>query len=436
MKTPGQTINEMPTGTFTTLSKVAPIGSLQARRDKTGTVSLFWRYSIGTKSERVTIGIYDSAAPPRSLTPTVKGYSVAAAIRSAEALAVEHHQHRAEGGRPALLALEKAQGQAEADMAARASLFTLKNLLTDYVDHQRVLGKVSSKDAQNIFQNHVFKPWPDLAALPACDITDEQFADMMRRLVELGKGRTANKLRTYAAAAYALAKAARTNPAVPVRFKGYGIRLNPAADTSPDRASNRADKNPLSTTEMQTYWRNVKAMGGFEGAVLTLHLLTGGQRIDQFLRLQTADVMPDTITLFDGKGRPGAGLRTVVLPLTAPAAAAIAQISPIGKYAISLTAGETHIWDTALTKWAKRAATGIDGFTPKRIRSGVETLLAKLGIPEGIRGRLQSHGISGVQNRHYDGHDYLNEKRQALGALLAALVDEGFSNVVPLHKAA
>jgi hypothetical protein len=30
---------------------------------------------------------------------------------------------------------------------------------------------------------------------------------------------------------------------------------------------------------------------------------------------------------------------------------------------------------------------------------------------------LQSHGLTGVQARHYDGHDYLPEKRMALETL-------------------
>lgn len=418
----------MTTGKFTTLSKVIPCGSLQARRDKSGAVSLYWRYSIGSKSERVIIGIYDSSSPPRSLSPTAKGYGVAAANRAAEELAAEHYQHKADGGRPALLVQQKAKAKALADSADMASQYTLKNLLNDYVDHQQTLRKQSAKDAQSIFQNHVINAWPMVADLPASDVTDEQFADMMRRLIEMGHGRTANKLRTYAAAAYALAKTARTDPTVPVRFKGYGIRLNPAADTAPYRSSNNADKKPLSAAELQVYWSNVKAMGGFEGAVLTLHLLTGGQRIDQFLRLLTVDVMPNTITLFDGKGRPGSGLRKIVLPLTAPAAVSLTKINPVGKYAISLNNGEKHVWDTAFSKWSKHAAVGICDFKPKRIRSGVETLLASKGISKEIRGRLQSHGISGVQAKHYDDHDYMDEKRNALSELLSALESQETSS--------
>jgi hypothetical protein len=34
---------------------------------------------------------------------------------------------------------------------------------------------------------------------------------------------------------------------------------------------------------------------------------------------------------------------------------------------------------------------------------------------------LQSHGLTGVQYRHYDGHDYLPEKRRALELLFEAI---------------
>jgi hypothetical protein len=37
---------------------------------------------------------------------------------------------------------------------------------------------------------------------------------------------------------------------------------------------------------------------------LRLHLLTGGQRIEQLVTLKTAKVAETEITLFDGKGRP------------------------------------------------------------------------------------------------------------------------------------
>ena len=72
-----------------------------------------------------------------------------------------------------------------------------------------------------------------------------------------------------------------------------------------------------------------------------------------------------------------------------------------------------------LAGWA-RALVGdsIKGVQLKRIRSGVETLLAAQGVSREVRGHLQSHGLTGVQARHYDGHDYLPQKRHALAVLV------------------
>ena len=63
----------------------------------------------------------------------------------------------------------------------------------------------------------------------------------------------------------------------------------------------------------------------------------------------------------------------------------------------------------------------IHGFKAKRLRSGVETLPAGAGMSKEVQGRLQSHGISGVQARHDDGHDYMLEKREALELLFKLL---------------
>lgn len=422
LPTAGQTINELPPGVFKTLNKIRPMGALQVRKQATGAVSFYWRYSVGERSERVPIGLYDSAAAPKSMTPTSRGYSVAAAIRAAEALAIEHHQHRDEGGRPALVAARRHAEEAAEEAKALAAKHTLENLLTAYCDHLEALNRRSHRDARSIFKLHVLDTWPRVAGTPAREVTGEQFADMMRRLIEAGKGRTANKLRSYARAAYQVAKSAKSKPSIPLAFKAYEITSNPVGETEPDESQNRPDKRPMSVDELRTYWRAIKEVPGTKGAALRFHLLTGGQRIEQLVNLRTADVQPESFVLYDGKGRPGRPPRPHVVPLTKQAAAALAECEPKGEFALSTDGGKTHIAATTLSAWAVEAAGGtIEDFQAKRIRSGVETLLASVRVPQDIRGRLQSHGIAGVQARHYDGHDYMQEKRTALEALQKAL---------------
>lgn len=96
----------------------------------------------------------------------------------------------------------------------------------------------------------------------------------------------------------------------------------------------------------------------------------------------------------------------------------------------------THINGTTLSDWAKVAVgDAIADFSIKRIRSGVETALASVRVSMEVRGHLQSHGIAGVQRRHYDAHDYLEEKTQALEALWNLITQEETTNVIPIRAA-
>lgn len=439
-KTPGEIINELPVGGFAKLSKVQHAGSLEARKLSSG-VALYWRYTLAGKTERVLIGNYHAKAPPKATEPTARGYSVEAARLAAQDLAKAHKENLAHGGHRGLLEAEaeaerlKAEAQADAIRKAEAikteaAKYNLTKLLDAYCDHIERLGRRSHKDARSIFRIHVNEAWPEIAATPANQVTGEQVADMMRKTLESGKGRTANKLRSYIRAAYQTALLARSKASIPVQFKEYRITHNPAAETAPDENQNNPDKNPLSAQELRDYWQIIKPMPGFKGAVLRLHLLTGGLRIEQLVALKTSNVTGNAITLYDGKGRPGKAPRPHSVPLLADAARALAECKPEGVYAISTDGGKTHLAATSLSRWAVVAAESIPGFATKRIRSGVETLLASARISTDIRGRLQSHGISGVQARHYDGYDYMDEKRQALETLFRLLNEPETDNVL------
>ncbi|MEZ0192167.1 tyrosine-type recombinase/integrase [Ralstonia solanacearum] len=324
----------------------------------------------------------------------------------------------------------------ERDARKRAEHFTLRRLLTDYADYLQAQGKPSHRDARSIFKNHVFIPWPTTCKMAACIVTHHEVAMFMRKAMDKGHSRTANKLRSFMMAAFQLAITASSNPKTPLCFHGYGVTSNPAAATVPDDSANQPDKNPLSLQELRSYWQAIKDLEGIRGAALRLHLLTGGQRIEQLVTLKTAKVAETEITLFDGKGRPGKPPRPHTVPLISLAAEALREFKPSKEYALSTTGGDTHLAASTLSAWAKDAAPSeIAGFQAKRIRSGVETALAAARISKDVRGRLQSHGITGVQDRHYDGHEYLDEKRHALEVLFGLLDSPAQSNVTPLIAA-
>jgi hypothetical protein len=156
----GQTIKNLPIGKFVTLTKISPTGSLQVRRQINGTVTFYWRYSIGPKSERVSIGDYDSSAPPKSLQPTSKGYAISAAAHAAGLMAQDHKSHLAIGGRPAVIAARALADHHATTARQEAAQFTLQRLLEQYCDHLQGLGRISHRDARSIFKIHVVEAWP------------------------------------------------------------------------------------------------------------------------------------------------------------------------------------------------------------------------------------------------------------------------------------
>jgi integrase len=397
-------------------------GALQGRRLASGAVQLYWRFTHDGRRYREAIGVYDASAPPKKLQPTARGYGIAAALEKCRELAVLHADHAAAGGLRGLKAEQQRAVKAQQENLAEQSRRTLSKLLDTYVAYLKAVGRRSHVDARQIFDRHAIEPWPRVANAPAANLTPDQVLDMLRRLIEAGKGRTANKLRSYLRAAFQCGLDVRVDASIPMAFKAFAVSANPVALTRRSPQFDRADKRPFSVAELRTYWHLIAERPGREAAALRLHLLTGGQRIEQFVRLRWADVGESALTLFDGKGRPGQGPRAHQIPLLPQARADLGSFKRAGEFAISTTAGKKAISVRTLAGWAQDlVGDAIEGFQLKRIRSGVETLLAAQGVSREIRGHLQSHGLTGVQARHYDGHDYMPEKSMALETLVRAI---------------
>jgi hypothetical protein len=72
-------------------------------------------------------------------------------------------------------------------------------------------------------------------------------------------------------------------------------------------------------------------------------------------------------------------------------------------------------------------------FELRDIRRTCETKLARMGVSRDTRAELQSHGLGGIQKIHYDKHDYMPEKSNALRAWADFLQRTAPENVVQLH---
>ncbi|MBM3366672.1 MAG: hypothetical protein FJY48_13430, partial [Betaproteobacteria bacterium] len=194
-KTVHSAIVSAKAGAFTTLAKVQPAGALQAWKAANGTATFYWRGSADGRTFRVLIGRYDAKLPPRQIAETAGSYSITGGLARAAALAQEHYANRGSGG---LQGARKAAAVAAAlatQEAERQRHATLGALMDDYVAWLQENRKSSAKDVCSIVANHLKKPAPDLWEMQADAITSEDISDVLRAVIEQGKGRTANKLR-------------------------------------------------------------------------------------------------------------------------------------------------------------------------------------------------------------------------------------------------
>lgn len=434
----GADLRALGPGRFVTVRRIEHGGALQARALAGGVVQFYWRYTHNGKTDRLAIGTFDSSAPPKSLSPTSRGYSIAAAAEACRVFAMKHLEAKDEGGirrqqelkrrehEAALHAeAEERRRQREADIANEQ---TFGRLLTRYVQHLQDSKRSSYSDVRSMFRLHVQGPWPDLWDRPAASIQMEDVANILRRLMSADKGRTANKLRSYLRASFQVALDEKGDYGVLNVAEGFHLPGNPVDRVKRKSEYDRKDKNPLSLAELRRYWQITNRLDGTPGRVLRVHLLTGGQRIEQLLRVSKSDISDFGIRLRDLKGKRPDGPRIHVVPLIDQALSdieALVAAATEGPFVFSTTRGSKPASNMTMLNWAKAAVgDAIRGFTLKRIRSGVETALSGAGVSKDVRAQLQSHGIGGVQEASYDGHDYLREKRGALQLLHNLLVTE------------
>lgn len=356
------------------------------------------------------------------------------------------------------------RAQAEARRAAAAAreagkAHTVESLCDWYVKHLRGLEKQSATDASGIFAKHV--KGSAYAGLPAKELTAKQATALIRTVVEAGHKRTAAKLRAYLRAAYALAQGADTNPQAPAALVLFGVETNPIASTAAIKNATGARDVTLTEEELGEVLRLLRERRAAQHddalAAIELSLLLGGQRPAQVLRLTAADVdlQAGTVTLLDSKGR-RAVARRHVLPLTAPAVELLQAILAVRRadWLFGDKGAATHK-DTVARKGVELLAQAQANIaarskvkTPARpkieardLRRTAETMLASMGVSRDVRAQLLSHGLGGVQQRHYDQHEYMTEKRNALQAWadrLQALADRKpvASNVKRIARAA
>ncbi len=315
---------------------------------------------------------------------------------------------------------------APATAASLRAPTSLTTLLEAYIVHLRSLGKSSARDAANIFKNHVVAPWPQLAQAPAANLSSQQATAMQRVLVERQQGRTAAKLRSYMRAAYSLALSGGNNAAVPAQLASFGLSSNPVAATATLTQFSRSRSRALDSRELGFFWARLGAYSGLPTTALQVALLLGGQRLAQLLRLrvQDANVKDKIMMLLDGKGR-RATPRMHWLPMTPRIASLLQPLVERGAAANCPWVFSANLRTPTCAETLSEVVNEIcaamlagnetlEKFEMRDLRRTAETQMGSLRVTRDHRAQLQSHGLSGVQEIHYDKWKYMPEKSEAL----------------------
>ncbi|MGE0875657.1 MAG: tyrosine-type recombinase/integrase [Burkholderiales bacterium] len=411
------------------------MGRLMFRARATGQGMFYFRYTNPTsgRQDSEPIGAYDP-----------KG-AAGLTLKDARAKQGEYSRLYQGGARDlrAHLEHERAEQAARIERAAKdrheaqrqATAGTLRKLLEGYIAHLERQGKQSAQDARNIIKRNVLDEFPDLAATRAADITHRDVSAILAKLIDRGVGRTAGKARAYLRAAFAGALAAESDPTIHPDLHGFALAANPAAVVPAGMLSrfNRARERVLNVPELHAFLGALEKREGVARDAILLGLYLGGQRITQLVRLRPADVDLDgrSLTLYDTKGARKQP-RAHRLPITDRAAEILERLmkangeAPVlmstnGKVPIRTETIADTVTEICTAMMANKTAR--ERFEHRDLRRTCETMLASIGISRDVRAQLQSHGLGGIQQRHYDRHDYMDEKRRALEVWDARLAE-------------
>ena len=401
-------------------------GALWVKRTMAGALVLTFRYAVNRRTIDMALGPYDEAGQ--------------AGMTLAEARArVSELQRLIQSGIPdprawleeqaRLKAEEEARLKAEAEAAETAAKqaeedkarFTLEALLKAYTDHLERTGKTqAARDVRSVFKVNILTAAPALAATPAREVTKAALATRIREIREAGTERTAGKVRSYLFAAYNLAMRAEGDTEAPAALIRFQIENNPVAGIKaiPVKPKDRA----LSRAELRAF---IGKLGtGLADQALKLALFAGGQRGEQLLRARCSDFDEATsiLRLLDPKGRRQLP-REHRLPL-GPVASAVCkglvararEEQPEEANPPLFASGAKVLVPTTLTHRVAELSAEMGGerFTFGDLRRSVETEMAAIGFSVDLRAQLLSHGLGGIQGKHYDRHSYVPEKTAAL----------------------
>jgi integrase len=309
------------------------------------------------------------------------------------------------------------------------------------IEHAQRHKRSHDRDARNL-EMHVLPHW---AARPYASLRRADVIELIERLISDGKPTLANRVQSLISGVFSFALDADLVEANPChRLKKRGVE--------------NVGRRVLSDDEIRLFWPGIVELASarLTGLGLRLALLTGA-RVGEVAGLARCE-----LAYLDDPARaawiiPAArtkNKRDHLIPLSPLAQKTVlellAMISPAEQYLFPTRSNQragpmrsnslTQSMDFFSKRIAGAAATtwNAEPPTPHDLRRTLGTRLAELRVQKEVRDRVLNHISSDVGSKHYNLHDFADEKREALtrwSAALSAILFSSSAAVVPLRRA-
>ncbi|MCP1676651.1 integrase [Natronocella acetinitrilica] len=391
-----------------------------------GTITFFQAYTGKGKRKFLNLGRYpdtglrearDQASEARKLIQS--GVDPREARQEAR-LTEDRRKAEAENKRQ----LEASRGSLEQLLATHLTTLKQKGRTQRYVDDLR----------------GTFERWVPTSLL-TCKVADITPLDLQRVIgsaISKASPNTANRLRTFLHAVFKTGLHHDHNPAHVNSELSFGLSMNPM-DAIPSQPPSAATRDrALDFSELARIWTALPFAPGspIMKAEVKLQLLLGGMHFTEVgqARWSEFDLTKSLWEIPANRGSNEAGTknrRPHIMPLCPMALEEL-------KYLKEFTGSTPFLFpntrrddapmsSTAPAQFVRnrlrpfmdeqdrlRGITPLEPWSPANLRSTVKTRLGELGYNSEWRNRLQNHGQLGIDVRHYDRWDFLDQKREML----------------------
>lgn len=274
---------------------------------------------------------------------------------------------------------------------------TFKTVAADFIEKYAKVNNRSWRETERIFRFYC----PDWQDRPITDIRRRDVHDVLDKLVAEGKGIMANRVRA------ALSKLFRWSVS-----RDY-VEINPVEGVERP-AKERVRDRVFTDNELKAIWNAADEVGKGRGAIVKILTLTG-QRLSEVAGMTWREIDGSLWTLDATRTKAS---RKHLVPLS-PLALRIVKAQPTVKGCDLIFPGRHHGkpmsgWNTLQRAIQEKSGVGDFSFHP--LRRTLITGLAALGFPPHVQSAVANHAPQGVTAQHYNQHDYMAEKTEALAA--------------------